>query len=132
VTPRRARWLLLLVVAAGVALLVTAGLQQSLTFYRTPTEVLDGSSTHQRVRLGGEVVPGSLHVVGGQTRFRISDGSTEIPVQEVADLPGTVREGQEAVVEGILDAQGIFRSDTVMAKHGNEYRPAEAGDGTAP
>jgi cytochrome c-type biogenesis protein CcmE len=131
VTPRRARLLLLLVVAAGVALLVAAGLQNTLTFYRTPTEVLHGASAHERVRLGGEVVSGSLQSTGGETRFRITDGTTEIPVEQLADLPGTLREGQEAVVEGVLDAHGVFRSDTVMAKHGNEYRPAEPADGNA-
>jgi cytochrome c-type biogenesis protein CcmE len=131
VTPRRARLFLLLIVATGVALLVVAGLQDTLTFYRSPTEVLH-SSEQQRVRLGGEVVPGSLRSDGGRTRFVLTDGTTEIPVDQVADLPGVLREGQQAVVEGVLDPHGVFRSDTVMAKHGNEYRPATAGDGTAP
>jgi cytochrome c-type biogenesis protein CcmE len=129
-TPRRARLLLLLVAAAGVALLVAAGLQNTLTFYRTPTELLHTSEAHERVRLGGEVMPGSLHSSAGETRFRIGDGTTEIPVEQVADLPGSLREGQQAVVEGVLDAHGVFRSDTVMAKHGNEYRPAAPADGT--
>ncbi|UQU62624.1 cytochrome c maturation protein CcmE [Couchioplanes caeruleus] len=123
---RRSRALLLLLVVAGVALLVTAGLQNTLTFYRSPSEITQGPAAHDRVRLGGEVVPGSLRTDAGVTRFRISDGTTEIPVEQVADLPGTLREGQQAVVEGSLDDHGVFRSDTVMAKHGNEYRPAEA------
>jgi cytochrome c-type biogenesis protein CcmE len=126
VTPRRARLLVLLVVVAGAGLLIAAGLQHTLTFYRTPTEVLRGPAA-QRVRLGGEVVPGSLRTSGGLTRFQISDGTSRVEVAEVADLPGTIREGQEAVVEGVLDGQGVFRSDTVMAKHGNEYRPAAPG-----
>ncbi|MEV4703132.1 cytochrome c maturation protein CcmE [Actinoplanes sp. NPDC049316] len=131
-TPRRSRALLLLIVVAGVALLVAAGLQNTLTFYRSPSEVAGHTSTHERVRLGGEVVPGSLRTDGGLTRFRIGDGTTEIAVEQVADLPGTLREGQEAVVEGTLDAHGVFRSDTVMAKHGNEYRPAQAGGQGSP
>ena len=130
-TPRRARVLLLAVLAAGVALLVAAGLQNTLTFYRTPTEVLQGTGTQQRVRLGGEIVPGSLRTDTGQTTFTITDGTTRIPVEQVADLPGTLREGQEAVVEGVLRPDGVFHSDTVMAKHGNEYRPAQPADGTA-
>jgi cytochrome c-type biogenesis protein CcmE len=128
VTPRRARLLVLLVVLAGAGLLVAAGLQNTLTFYRTPSEVRHERTT-QRIRLGGEVVPGSLHADAGLTRFQISDGAARIDVEQMADLPGTIREGQEAVVEGTLDAQGVFRSDTVMAKHGNEYRPAAPGDG---
>jgi cytochrome c-type biogenesis protein CcmE len=127
-TPRRARLLLLVVVVAGAGLLAAAGLQNTLTFYRTPSEVLHGPVA-QRVRLGGEVVPGSLRTDGGLTRFEISAGGARIEVEQVADLPGTIREGQDAVVEGALDSQGVFRSDTVMAKHGNEYRPADSGTG---
>ncbi|MFC0531698.1 cytochrome c maturation protein CcmE [Phytohabitans kaempferiae] len=123
---RRARLALLLIAGAAVALLVAAGLQDTLTFYRSPSEVSSGPAG-DRVRLGGQVVPGSLSTAGGWTQFRLSDGATEVTVRQPAHLPGTVREGQEAVVEGALDADGMFRSDTVMAKHGNEYRPAEAG-----
>jgi cytochrome c-type biogenesis protein CcmE len=123
VTPRRARVLLLTVIVAGAVLLIGAGLQNTLTFYRTPSEVEQAPAA--RVRLGGEVVPGSLHTAGGTTRFELTDGTSRVEVEQVEDLPGTVREGQQAVVEGTLDGQGVFHSDTVMAKHGNEYSPAQ-------
>lgn len=122
-TPRRARLLLLAVVVAGAALLMGAGLQHTLTFYRTPSEV--ELSPAARVRLGGEVVPGSLHTQNGLTTFQLSDGTSRVEVEQVENLPGTIREGRPAVVEGTLDGQGIFHSDTVMAKHGNEYQPAQ-------
>jgi cytochrome c-type biogenesis protein CcmE len=32
------------------------------------------------------------------------------------------QEGQGAVVEGLLEPGGTFRSDLVMVKHSNEYR----------
>lgn len=122
-TPRRARLLLLAVVVAGAVLLIGASLQHTLTFYRTPGEV--EQSPAARVRLGGEVVPGSLHTENGLTSFQLSDGTSRVEVEQVENLPGTIREGQQAVVEGTLDGQGVFHSDTVMAKHGNEYQPAQ-------
>jgi len=122
VTPRRARLLLLAVVVAGAALLMGAGLQHTLTFYRTPSEVQQSPAA--RVRLGGEVVPGSLHTSDGLTSFQLTDGARQVEVEQIESLPGTIREGQQAVVEGTLDRQGVFHSDTVMAKHGNEYQPA--------
>ncbi|GAA1801065.1 hypothetical protein GCM10009682_23390 [Luedemannella flava] len=129
-TPRRARASLLLILVVAAALLVTAGFQQTLTFYRTPTEVVHGPSG--RVRLGGQVVPGSLGTAGGLTLFRVTDGTTQLQVEQVADLPGTVREGRDVVVEGQYDAgRATFRSDTVMVRHGNEYRPAGSGAGSA-
>ncbi|MDG6110497.1 cytochrome c maturation protein CcmE [Dactylosporangium aurantiacum] len=124
-TPRTSRWLLAAAVAGTAGILTVAGLQDTLTYYRTPSEVLR-QPTEARVRLGGEVVPGSLHRSGEHTRFRIGDGAAEVAVDQAADLPGLVREGQQVVVEGILGPDRVFRSDTVMAKHGNEYRAATA------
>lgn len=124
VTPRRGRLLLLGILVAAVVLLSGAALRDTFTFYRTPSEVLTGRDAGARVRVGGEVVPGSLHSEGGRTVFRLRDGLAQVPVEQDADLPGTIREGQEAVVEGVVGTDGVLRSDTVMAKHGNEYRPA--------
>ena len=40
-------------------------------------------------------------------------------------LPDLFREGQGVVTEGILDAQGVFVADTVLAKHDENYMPPD-------
>ncbi|MFC4859373.1 cytochrome c maturation protein CcmE [Actinophytocola glycyrrhizae] len=136
--PRRRGVVLLVgaVVIAGVGLLVGAGLHDTLVYYRTPTEVVTSPPGAERVRLGGQVVPGSVSGDGEDTRFLLTDGKNEVPVVQRGAIPGTFREGEGAVVEGTLDARGTFRSDTLTVKHSNEYRapgderggnPAEAG-----
>jgi cytochrome c-type biogenesis protein CcmE len=43
-------------------------------------------------------------------------------------LPDLFREGQGVVTEGALDTAGVFRADTVLAKHDETYMPKEVAD----
>jgi cytochrome c-type biogenesis protein CcmE len=124
-TPRGRRTaigLLALVLAAGVALLVVAGLQDTVVYYRTPSELADQAATGERVRLGGQVVPGSVSRQGSLTRFRLSDGQRQVTVVQRGGVPGTFCEGEGAVVEGVLAADDVFHADRMEVKHSNEYR----------
>jgi cytochrome c-type biogenesis protein CcmE len=112
------------VVLAAGALLVTGALRDTLTYYRTPGEVLDDPDAgRQRVRLGGEVVPGSLRRDGEVLVFRLAEAGREITVEQHGTPPETFREGEGAIVEGMVSDDGVFRSDHVLVRHGNEYRP---------
>ncbi|HEX7746455.1 MAG TPA: cytochrome c maturation protein CcmE [Micromonosporaceae bacterium] len=115
------------VVLAAGALLITSALRDTLTYYRTPAEVLsDPDAGRERVRLGGEVVPGSLRHSGNLIVFRLAEAGREVTVEQRGVPPETFREGEGAVVEGTLSADGVFQSDHVVVRHGNEYRPSSA------
>ena len=43
-------------------------------------------------------------------------------------LPDLFREGQGVVAEGVMDEAGLFRADTVLAKHDETYMPKEVVD----
>jgi cytochrome c-type biogenesis protein CcmE len=43
-------------------------------------------------------------------------------------LPDLFREGQGVVAEGMLDGSGVFKADTVLAKHDETYMPREVAD----
>ncbi|MGN9779134.1 cytochrome c maturation protein CcmE [Micromonospora sp. H33] len=127
---RLGRTALVAVLLAACALLVTGALRDTLTYYRTPGEVLDDpDATRERVRLGGDVVPGSLRHSGDLVVFRLAEGGREVTVEQRGTPPQTFREGEGAVVEGILSADGVFRSDHVVVRHGNEYRPSTSPAG---
>lgn len=135
--PRRRRGpvlVLAVVLVGGAALLVTAALQDTVVYYRTPTEAVQTSSSAGReLRLGGQVVAGSLRTEGVNTEFRLSDGHTAVTVLTPAALPGTFREGEGAVVDGILQPDGTFRASAVAVKHSNEYRArADTDAGVGP
>ncbi|MFE9690173.1 cytochrome c maturation protein CcmE [Micromonospora sp. NPDC005806] len=124
---RAGRAALLAVLLAAGGLLVTSALRDTVTYYRTPGELLDDPSVaRHRVRLGGDVVPGSLHHDGDLVVFRLAEGGHEITVEQRGAPPETFREGTGAVVEGTLSPDGVFRSDQVVVRHGNEYRPSSS------
>jgi cytochrome c-type biogenesis protein CcmE len=125
IRPTRTRLALATVVLAGAGLLSYSAMQGTLTYYRTPAEVAtDQDTRHTRTRLGGEVVPGSVQRDGTSMVFRLAADGHEITVRQRGAPPETFREGQDAVVEGLLGADGVFRSEQVVVRHGNEYRPA--------
>ncbi|MGW0435621.1 cytochrome c maturation protein CcmE [Micromonospora sp. NPDC003197] len=124
---RRSRYATFAILLAAVGLLVASGLSGTLRYYRTPGEVTaDPTTAQDRVRLSGMVVPGSVHHDEGRTVFRLAEDGHEVTVLQQGAPPATFREGEGAVVEGVLGPDGVFRSDQVIVRHGNEYRAPSA------
>jgi cytochrome c-type biogenesis protein CcmE len=61
-------------------------------------------------------------------RFEVTDGKNGIPVSYQGVLPDLFREGQGVVAEGALEAGGIFKADSILAKHDESYMPKEVAD----
>ncbi|HEU4513642.1 MAG TPA: cytochrome c maturation protein CcmE [Nocardioidaceae bacterium] len=121
-TSARARLAVVGVAAAGVlGVLGVTGLQDNLVYYRTPSEIGAGASEEGRLRLGGLVQEGSVSREEDTLRFVITDGAYDVPVTYDGKAPGVFREGQGAIVEGTLDADGRFAADNVLVKHDNQY-----------
>jgi cytochrome c-type biogenesis protein CcmE len=119
--------LAVLALAAG---LVLNALRDSIVFFSTPTMVAEKHvAPGRRFRLGGLVQPGSL-VRGDDlaVTFEVADGGAKLPVAYKGILPDLFREGQGVVAEGALDADGVFKADTVLAKHDETYMPKEVAD----
>ena len=119
-----------LAVLAVAAALVLNAMRDSIVFFSTPQMVAEKHiAAGKRFRLGGLVQPGSLvHGDGLAVTFRVADASSELPVSYTGILPDLFREGQGVVAEGALDASGVFRADTVLAKHDENYMPREVAD----
>ena len=118
---------MVLAIAAG---LVLNALRDSIVFFSTPTMAAEKSiKPGQRFRLGGLVQPGSLvHGEQLQVKFAITDGNASLPVVFTGILPDLFREGQGVISEGALDAAGVFKADTVLAKHDETYMPKDVAD----
>jgi cytochrome c-type biogenesis protein CcmE len=132
---RRVRLRLAVVIAtvlAGITVLAVSGLGESLVYYRTPTELVrDPGLVDQPVRVGGMVAPESLRERDGASWFTLTDGVTDLPVRYTGPAVATLQTGQNALVEGRLDADGIFHGEQVMVKHSDTYQgPGAAGNPT--
>lgn len=128
---RRLIWVLLLVLAAGVAAsLIALALQRNVAYLYTPAEVLRGEAgEHARFRLGGMVEKGSFKREPGslQAHFRVTDGDAQLPVVYDRILPDLFREGQAVVATGSMK-DGVFVAEDVLAKHDENYMPKEVAD----
>jgi cytochrome c-type biogenesis protein CcmE len=82
-----------------------------------------------RFRLGGLVKEGSVQRgENQQVAFEVMDGQSSIRVNYHGILPDLFREGQGVIAEGALEKSGIFRADSVLAKHDENYMPREVAD----
>lgn len=119
--------LVVLAIAAG---LVLNALRDSIVFFSTPSMVAEKHlGPGKRFRLGGLVEQGSLKRGDNlAVTFTVADGAATLPVAYKGILPDLFREGQGVVAEGALDANGVFRADTVLAKHDETYMPKDVAD----
>lgn len=125
---RRAVLILGCLAVIGVAIgLVLTALRDTIVFFHTPSTVAEkGLQPGQRFRLGGLVAQGSLkRGTGTDVEFAVTDTAKTIAVSYHGVLPDLFREGQGVVAEGVLEAGGHFRADTVLAKHDETYMPPE-------
>src|SRR4029077_13410076 len=115
---------------AFAAALVLSALRDSIVFFSTPTMVAEQHiGPGRRFRLGGLVQPGSLKRGDNLAMtFEVADSNTKLPVAYKGILPDLFREGQGVVAEGMLDASGVFKADTVLAKHDETYMPKDVAD----
>ena len=127
---RRYRWFV--VPALGLALLLVGflayGIGDDLVYYKTPTEVIEDPATvtNPRLRLGGQVLQGSVEQEGVAVRFMVSDGLNAVAVEHHGTPQQLFRENIGVVLEGSWDGE-VFRSDTMIIKHDEQYRTEDGG-----
>ncbi|TEA79350.1 cytochrome c maturation protein CcmE [Allopusillimonas ginsengisoli] len=116
--------------ALGLAsVLVLNAFQSNLVFYFSPSQVAANTvPPGQRFRLGGIVEEGSVQRPAQSLliHFAVTDGARTVKVQYQGLLPDMFREGKGVVAQGVINAQGVFHADQVLAKHDENYMPPEA------
>ncbi|MEE2969831.1 MAG: cytochrome c maturation protein CcmE [Pseudomonadota bacterium] len=130
---RRRLYIVLLGMATlGVAAaLVLTAFEDNIVFFHSPTDIATKNlPTDRTFRIGGVVVADSIKrdADGVTLRFDLTDLSNTVTVSYLGVLPDLFREGQGAVVEGKLAADGVFKADEVLAKHDETYMPKEVAD----
>jgi cytochrome c-type biogenesis protein CcmE len=116
----------LVAVAFAVGLALYA-LNDNIVFYYGPSEILQKNvQAGARLRIGGRVEPGSVvKSADGKLDFSITDGANQVKVSYEGSPPDLFREGRDVVAEGVLEAPGRLRAETILAKHDERYMPRE-------
>lgn len=126
-------WRLLYIVLAilglgAAAAMVLMALSQNISYYRTPSDVLDGKVVTdikgRNFRLGGLVEKGSLQRDADQItiHFRVTDNKNSLPITFKGLPPDLFREGQGVIAEGRMQ-DGVFIAHRLLAKHDENYKP---------
>ena len=115
-------------VGSSVALSLFA-LKDSIVFFYSPSDLkIHTIAEKQRVRLGGLVKEGSVRSSGQKIWFTVTDLREDVSVHYTGILPDLFREGQGVVAEGHFDASRTFVARDILAKHDENYMPAEVVD----
>lgn len=124
------------IIAATLLLLAYVGFTQSKTYYHTISELstLQGSALHQRMRVSGDVRAGSISHLDGRVDFVLEENGKDLPVSYIGrdPLPDTFHDGAQALVEGRLTPQGVFRAEQVQAKCASKYEASPTPASGAP
>jgi cytochrome c-type biogenesis protein CcmE len=108
--------------ALGVLIVLLINLSSNLVYFRTPTELqTEVAPSAERLRLGGQVVAGTVVENGETLLLTVTDGRESLQIEHAGVIPQLFAEGQGVIVEGTWDG-AMFHSDTMLIRHDEQYR----------
>lgn len=123
---------LIVVIAGTLVWLAAGGVRQSGAYYKTVAELreMGNGALGKRLRVGGDVEDGSIVRTGREVVFSLHQDKLRLKViYDGADpLPDTFRAGAQALVDGKMDRDGVFRASKIQAKCASKYE-AKPGQG---
>ncbi|MEM9233712.1 MAG: cytochrome c maturation protein CcmE [Pseudomonadota bacterium] len=128
---RRQRRLLLLGIVlpafVGATALGLTAISRTQVYFYGPSALPSAAELGGReVRIGGLVEKDTLVAQEGiGWTFTVTDGVAAVPVVFNDVLPSLVVEGDGVVVHGILQDDGIFAANNVLARHDENYMAPE-------
>jgi cytochrome c-type biogenesis protein CcmE len=117
----------------GVVLLVPVILHLGWATYASPlasyyltVDQYAARSANSPIRIGGQVVPGSIRWdnATGTLRFTLSGDNAQVNVVYRGVPPDSFRDGFTVILEGARGAEGSFWATTLMVKCPHQYLPA--------
>jgi cytochrome c-type biogenesis protein CcmE len=112
--------------------LAYTGVQESKSYYVTIKELHglgDGAFT-KRLRVAGNVQPGSIKRSGTHVDFILVEQDLSLPVSYAGTEPppDTFKDNSQALAEGSFGKDGVFHAKALQAKCASKYAPAKPGD----
>ena len=139
--PQQAKYvrfgIVIAIIVVSLGYLAYTGVQESKSYYVTIGELrkMGDSAYTKRLRVAGNVVPGTIHQVGTNAEFvlveqdpqtkqrqelRVSYKGTEPP-------PDTFKDNAQALVMGEFRQDQVFHAREIQAKCASKYAPQQGG-----
>jgi cytochrome c-type biogenesis protein CcmE len=134
----RTYWKFAVLVAVIVGTLIwlaVGGTTGNMTYYKTVAELdqMGSQALGKRLRVGGDVEPGSISRNGREVSFVLLQDQRKLRVVYAGSdpLPDTFRDGAQALADGRMGPDRVFRASQIQAKCASKYE-AKPGGGQHP
>jgi cytochrome c-type biogenesis protein CcmE len=125
--------ILVVLIVGSLIWLAAGGISDTKTYYKTIPELeqMGKAAQGQRLRVGGDVQPGSIVKNGAQVSFVLHQGAKTLNVvySGTDPLPDTFKDNSQALADGRLGPDGVFQANKIQAKCASKYeaKPGKGG-----
>ena len=116
--------------------LAYTGVQDSKSYYVTIKELntMGNSVYSKRLRVAGNVVPGSIKRTGTHVDFLLKEQDLTLPVSYTGTEapPDTFKDDSQALADGTFGRDGVFHAKGLQAKCASKYAPQQGQPGATP
>jgi cytochrome c-type biogenesis protein CcmE len=118
----------IVVIVLALGYLAYTGVQESKSYYVTIAELKQQSTQgeaiyNKRLRVAGDVIPGSIKRSGMKVDFALSENGNTLPVVYTGTdaPPDTFKDNAQALAEGHFGRDGVFHATGIQAKCASKY-----------
>jgi cytochrome c-type biogenesis protein CcmE len=115
------------IILLSLGYLAYTGVQDSKSYYVTIKELqgLGDSAYSKRLRVAGNVVPGSIRRSGTRVDFMLKEQDLTLPVSYTGTEapPDTFKDDSQALADGSYGRDGVFHAKQLQAKCASKYAP---------
>jgi cytochrome c-type biogenesis protein CcmE len=123
-------------ILCSLGYLAYTGVQDSKSYYVTNKELngMGKEAYSKRLRVAGNVVPGSIKRTGTRVDFMLKENELTLPVSYTGTEapPDTFKDDSQALADGNFGRDGIFHAKQLQAKCASKYAPKQGQPGATP
>ena len=121
----------IVVILLSLGFLAYTGVQESKSYYVTIKELrgMGGSVYTKRLRVAGNVQPGSIKRTGTKVEFMLVENDQILPVaySGTEAPPDTFKDNSQALADGSFGRDSVFHAKQLQAKCASKYAPQQPG-----
>ncbi len=126
----------MLLIVCSLGYLAYTGVKDSKSYYVTIKELngMGNQAYAKRLRVAGNVVPGSIRRSGARVDFMLKENELTLPVSYTGTEapPDTFKDDSQALADGKFGQDGVFHAKQLQAKCASKYAPQPGRPASTP